>query len=240
MTEIAIVDDDIESIKVLEEMLLESANKSNIKYNLTTFTDGKIFEEKSFNGYKPDIIFLDIEIDQTNGVDIAAKLRTMGNNAIIIFITNYDYYVAKALRAGAFQYLKKPISKEDFDVDFNRAIELVRLRNNNICITINKQQKIVNVKDIYFFEVLQSKTYVCIKGKKILLDKRISLSKLMKLLDERMFVKTHHAILVNIHNIISISTDKVFFNDNIECSMSRAFKNDFMNMYNSYISGIKV
>jgi len=241
MIKIAICDDDLNSINTIEQMINKANSQLEINCEIFKYCDGYQFEKDCINGtYKADIIFLDIEINNDNGVDIAQRMRDVGDNSIIIFVTSYDCYITKALRTGPFQYLKKPLEYNDFIVDYTRAIEMVRLKNNKISLRINQSTLVVNAEEIYYFEVFRGKTYVYINNEKKTLDKRMPLSKIEKVVDEKMFVHINQSILVNINKIIKITTDNVIFDNDIKCSISRNYKNSFLQRYNSYLSGIKL
>jgi two-component system sensor histidine kinase/response regulator len=84
----------------------------NTPYKLTCTTSGKAalaFLQKS----KPDLFILDIEMPEMNGYELAQKIRESGHNAPIIFLTGSSTResVEKALRAGASDFLIKPINK---------------------------------------------------------------------------------------------------------------------------------
>jgi CheY-like chemotaxis protein len=84
----------------------------NTPYKLTCTTSGKAalaFLQKN----KPDLFLLDIEMPEMNGYELARKIRECGNNAPIIFLTGSSTResVEKALKAGAADFIIKPISK---------------------------------------------------------------------------------------------------------------------------------
>jgi len=62
----------------------------------------------------PDLFILDIEMPKMNGYELAKKIRGDGHEAPIIFLTNYSSkeYVARAMQAGASDFIAKPIYKE--------------------------------------------------------------------------------------------------------------------------------
>ncbi len=68
---------------------------------------------------KPDILFLDIEMPEMSGIDLAKQLQSKGYWGRIIFVSGYKQYLIKALRSNAFDFILKPV-----DVDeLKRAIE---------------------------------------------------------------------------------------------------------------------
>jgi len=62
----------------------------------------------------PDLFILDIEMPEMDGYELAAKIKGTGHEAPIIFLTNYSSkeYIVKALKAGASDFIVKPICKE--------------------------------------------------------------------------------------------------------------------------------
>jgi DNA-binding NarL/FixJ family response regulator len=81
----------------------------------------------------PDIIFLDIEMPRTSGLELAEELKLLGYTGKIVFVTAYDHYAIKAIRAGAFDYLLKPV-----DVDELKEVIKRFGGNNNTEINIEK------------------------------------------------------------------------------------------------------
>jgi len=61
-----------------------------------------------------DILFLDIQMKEMDGMETARELRKAGNNVIIIFVTAVEEYVFQAFDVGAFHYLLKPIEQVKF------------------------------------------------------------------------------------------------------------------------------
>jgi two-component system LytT family response regulator len=82
---------------------------------------------------KPDMVFMDIELPYGNAFDILARLKEF--NFHIVFTTAYDDYILKAIRAGAIDYLLKPI-------DYKELTEAV----NKIEKKINERQSYLNLE----------------------------------------------------------------------------------------------
>ena len=61
---------------------------------------------------RPDIVFLDIQMPQMSGIDVARKLLHEDYKPIIIFVTAYDQFAIEAFEVNAIDYLLKPISEE--------------------------------------------------------------------------------------------------------------------------------
>jgi len=74
----------------------------------------------------PDLLFLDVEMPEISGLELAKKLKATSFKGKIIFVTAYGHYSIKAIRANAFDYLLKPV---DID-ELKNAIERLKLGKN--------------------------------------------------------------------------------------------------------------
>jgi len=74
--------------------------------------------------YKPHVLFLDIEMPEISGLQLAEKVHKMGYQCEIVFITAHNQYAVNAFEVNAIDYLLKPIMKESV----NRAIERIKKR----------------------------------------------------------------------------------------------------------------
>lgn len=86
------------------------------------------------NSYEPDVILLDIYLTSTNGIDLLKKMREKGINTPVIMITGYaDVNIAvQAIKAGAQDFLLKPLDLEQLKVVVNNAIEKIELNREVI------------------------------------------------------------------------------------------------------------
>ncbi len=74
----------------------------------------------------PELLFLDVEMPEMTGIELAEKLKATRYKGKIIFVTAYGHYSIKAIRANAFDYLLKPV---DID-ELNKAIERLKSGKN--------------------------------------------------------------------------------------------------------------
>lgn len=101
-----------------------------------------------------DIIFLDIEMPELNGIETAKKLRKWDVTSKIIYVTNYDHYQRNAYEVHAFDYISKPIKDTDI---FKTLGEAVRYLDNAIekqkCVFETEEGLVtIEIEDIYYFE----------------------------------------------------------------------------------------
>lgn len=105
---VIIIDDDVSSIDQLRS-LLEKREGVNI---ISEVSDPKeaagIILEK-----KPDLLFLDIQMPGKDGFEILREISREGFEPSVIFITAFEQYAIEAIRYAAFDYILKPVEKQE-------------------------------------------------------------------------------------------------------------------------------
>ena len=106
---IAICDDESYMLNHLKENIELYMKQKNLLYNIELFNK---VEDLLCNHEKFNIVFLDIQMEEINGMQAARKLRSYGNECFIIFVTVLNEFVFDAFEVDAINYLIKPLSNE--------------------------------------------------------------------------------------------------------------------------------
>lgn len=101
-----ICDDEQKYIEQIQKCLIDYCYDHSITYHIDTFANGMLAIH-SPNAY--NIAFLDIEIDNVSGLDIAKSLKEKNKNVVVFFITAYEKYIDDAMDLFALRFIKKPI-----------------------------------------------------------------------------------------------------------------------------------
>lgn len=117
-----------------------------------------------------DLIFLDIEMPDINGMKTAESLRNGENEEHIIFLTSHTEFMPDAFKVKAFRFLNKPIETETFEEAVVEAEKEI-LNNEKIAITFQGNTKLVRLKEILCFEAFGDGTYIYTK-KEVLESKK--------------------------------------------------------------------
>jgi DNA-binding response OmpR family regulator len=119
MLKAIIVDDEILAINLLEATLNDNGAVTIV---------GKFLNPleaiANIPTLKPDILFLDIEMAEMNGIELASKFANFVHLIDIVFVTAYEHYALEAFTVQAFDYILKPIEKERL----MKTIERISLR----------------------------------------------------------------------------------------------------------------
>lgn len=108
----ALVDDSGSDIELLHRDLSRYCQEHHIHMNIEIFSDGtSLFKSMRYTAY--DLVFLDIYMKHTTGIQIAEKIRKIDPKCQIIFITVSEEHAVSAYRVHALDYLVKPYSYAD-------------------------------------------------------------------------------------------------------------------------------
>ncbi len=113
-----IVDDDHMSAHRLSKLLHQSGAPWDI---LESYYSDEALRRTSIE--KPEILFLDVEMPGLSGFQLLEKIRAMGLHPQVVFVTGYDHYAIRAIRAGAYDYLLKPVDFDELSQAVNRLID---------------------------------------------------------------------------------------------------------------------
>lgn len=114
-TSCIIIDDDPFLGETLQDFLLEYKNINVIK----CLTESAL-AIKYLATLKPDLVFLDINMPNKNGMSVLDEINDLGINTKVIFITAHKDYILDAFKKNAFDYILKPICKNELDETLSR------------------------------------------------------------------------------------------------------------------------
>lgn len=223
---VLIYDDNIDDIKQLESCIRNFFNKLNEEYTITYCqTQDELFS--LINSY--DLLFLDIELSNENGIDIGLKLRKMKTDCLIVITTHYMKYAIDGYKIDAERYFIKPINQLEFDIEMTYIIH--KYHNNLLGFHDTKLSKNkIYFKDILYFEFYDRKTIIqFINGKTI--QTNYPLKHWIQITQNAAFSQPHKSFLVNLNYISAFKkNDIVMLNDDI-IPLSRHFKAEFFEKY---------
>ncbi|MEA5020178.1 MAG: LytTR family DNA-binding domain-containing protein [Gordonibacter sp.] len=124
---IAICDDMSSQREALRKVLSAWAFSRNVSFDIYEFTDGSdILEQSTVVLRTFDLIFLDIYMGQTNGIDTARALRERGVESSLVFLTASSDFAIEGYEVSALSYLVKPVRLEAFNAMMARFLQQYR------------------------------------------------------------------------------------------------------------------
>ncbi len=206
MIKTVIIDDEKHAITNISTMLQKF---DDVKIEFATTNPDEAIDYLVKNS--PDLVFLDIKMPGQTGFDVLDKLKNLGVNSFdIVFLTAYDEFAIKAIKYSAFDYLLKPVDKQELQETINKYLakkdspkphdysQLLDLLQTDTKLKINTANgfEFLNRDDIAFANGDGNYTELMLTNK----EKRVvskTLKDLTNDLDERNFIRVHKSYLVN-------------------------------------------
>ena len=232
MIRIAIVEDDKNSSDLLVNYLEKYSNDKNIRFDVKTFfTRNQILNNYNNNF---DVIFMDIELPDGNGLETIRKIREVDKNVIVVFVTNMAQYAVKGYEVRAFDFIVKPVTSYNFYIKLDNILNLFEQKKDDEIWISNKDGKMkLNISSIYYIEVIQ---HMCIYHTKEGNFKATgSLNNIEKTLSKYNFSLCNRCYLVNLRYVTSVKKGFVLIN-NEELIITRAKQASFMKDLNDFLA----
>lgn len=216
MLNICILDDNQQEAFYHKKILLDYFYKKQQAINIIdVFSCGKQLLESTT---QYDILFLDIEIGEENGIEIAKEIRKTNHKLIIIVITSYAKYSIQGYKIQAARYLLKPLNYALLQSELDEVMKNI---NNRFIILTNQRGdlKRISIQDIYYFETNKRKT--CFHTKEETYSSDENITYWIHQLQDFNFFECHKGIVVNIKHIENIGKDFIILDNEIELPLAR-------------------
>lgn len=194
---IGLCDDNQAAVRQLEEMIQEYLTKKKIEATLLSFFDA----EKLLNSTeKPDILFLDIDMPEKDGIQVGEELRKRGSQCKIIMATGREDRFKETYRFSPFRFATKPFVKEEIEEYLEDVLKTFIGRNK---VEFYKARVIYQIEEerIQYIRTYDGYVEAKIKGTDNFMRKETSLGKLEEILDARLFYRINREYIVNMYYI---------------------------------------
>lgn len=202
MLRAVIIDDESAGIKTLKVLISRNQNLiREIASTLNPETGISYIED-----YKPDVVFLDISMPNMSGFELLSKLKH--RDFKLVFTTAHKDYAIEAIKNGAFDYLLKPISAEDFKTCIDKIIQtqqgalksMAKELSSPIELHVKDGIFYIKQKDIVRLEASRSYTEFYLDGGiRHVASKPIG--DFETLLDPNLFYRCHKSHIVNLQKV---------------------------------------
>ncbi len=236
-----IIDDENDSINTLSNFLSLFFPEVSIIGKAFGVEQGKNLLTK----IQPELVFLDIEMQDGSGFDLLDQISTQTFS--IIFTTAYDQFALRAFNYNAIDYLLKPINPDRLAI----AIKKIKSKTNQVHVSrINLQQPSIPNKielnignqihwispnEIIYIQADTCYTYVFLKaGQKLVLSK--TMKYIEELIPSSIFFRIHHSYIVNTQLVRYFSKEEggvVVLENGVKLPVSRRKKEYFLSRIKS-------
>lgn len=198
MMRIAICDDDSKFTGEIETLVLQESQKLGIRAETEVFYDGIMLLKSIQHGNYYSLIFIDIKMEQMDGITAARRIREIDRTALLIYVSGYDEYLKELFEVEPFRFLSKPVDQAMFSRYFKESCSRIKETEVFYQFTFNKEIQKVPVKDIVYFESNNRIVYIHLKdgSDKHFYDKLNNVEKELSA-SRQYFLRIHQSYLVN-------------------------------------------
>lgn len=219
---IAICDDEQNQMEYITSIVASWSAHEGHGCEIRTFASAEafLFEYEEDKAY--DILLLDVEMKNINGIELAKRIRKDNNRAEIIFITSHFEFVGEGYEVDALHYLIKPISAEKLTQVLTKAAEKISVEPPSVVISCEGETVKLYEADIRYVESFLH--YIVIHTK----DKEYKIKENISVFENRVsddFYRIHRSYLVSLKHITRISRTSVNIG-NTELPLSRGKYDD--------------
>jgi len=232
--DILIVDDDLPTGRYLKQIVSQVQEVTV----LAVATSGPEALQLA-SEHKPQVVFMDVDMPEMNGLEVARRMADWQNDIFFIFATAYPDYALQALELYCFDYILKPFNEDRIKKTLQKikdrlTPQLVPVVNDKETITIQSHGKIYLLKPDEIFYVESCRANILMKTLTDTYSVKGSLHTSEQQLAQYGFVQSHRSYLVNINQVKQVSpygsTYELILKSGDKVPLSRNYEKQLRNM----------
>lgn len=230
---IAVVEDDKSASEDLCNFINRYGGENGQEFEISRFYTATLFISSFRNNF--DIIFMDIELPDGNGMEVVKKVRETDENVLVIFVTNMKQYAVNGYEVRAFDFIIKPLSYYNFSLKFSDVMKCFRAKREIFVWISNKDGKMrLNASRIKYIEVFKHVLiYHTLDG---IFQSSGSLNRLEETLRGANFAECNRCYLINLRYVTEVKQFSVVVGGE-ELQISRLKRSSFMRELNKFLAG---
>ena len=232
MIKIAILDDDKTALMISTSAVEAFLKEKNAEYKLFSFSNPLNFLA-SAKEEKFDLSFLDIDMPEMTGLEVANQLGEIAKSGQIIFLSQREDLVFECLKFHPFGFIRKSKLIDDFSLMMNQFYQTIsNAESDETKIEFIDKTKTFSfkIKEIVYIEGDRNYQKVVLKDKSSQ-NIRVPLGQLEDKLKDHGFIRIHKGYLLNYLYIRSIEGEEVYLTTGISLPMAKKRKDEIMKQY---------
>ncbi|MCI1904224.1 MAG: LytTR family DNA-binding domain-containing protein [Enterococcaceae bacterium] len=237
MIKVAICEDNVEQLAELVGVL---SSLHNGRMEIDEFDDGTDllkYLEKNPKYYQ--VYFFDIEMQNSNGVEVAKNVRKMDTSAIIVFVTSYTEYMRDVFDVLTFDYIVKPFKKSEIEKVYHRILEYYKTSDQYFSFSQKRVSHVIQIDQIYYFEK-QGRSIEIVTTDNVF-QTNLTIGEVLSQLDETRFARINSGIIVNLSFVRKIEGSDLYggtiITDEFILPISRRFKSGLKSKMVTFFKG---
>jgi len=235
MFRIAICDDDPFICNDLEQILEEIAKDNMPLFTIQKFVSGEELHKTIFdNSTVFDIIFLDIELGTTTGIDVGNKIRDTFRSELtqIVYISNHKKYAMDLFKVRPFDFIVKPFEPDVIKDVITKIMKIIFKQSGTFVYKIDKTEYEIELyKVLYFVNIGKKVAFKTFKDNYETNEFYGKISDIKERLLKHDFFLATGDCLVNYYAVTKFLYKKVQLINGETIDISQAYRNDVRDMH---------
>lgn len=237
MFRIAICDDSQLWLQKIEALTRDFFQKVSIEYRLDLYQSGEQLLKNTAAPY--DIALLDVELQSTNGIEVASQLRTTNPQIVLLFISEYVEYAPFGYEVDAIRYLLKNHLEQAFARVMIEAVKKVQEKHRRYAIVTDAGNVMVKFEDILYVEGQKRKvTYRLQNNDRTVYQCNEPLSDVEARLSPQGFLRAYRTLLVNMRHICFLNRTHLILTDGTDLPISKQNSKEIIQTYNLWAGAL--
>lgn len=233
MINVAIVEDSEKDAEKLSGFVRRALNDAGEQCTVSLFKTSVSF----LDGYRAnyDVVFMDIELPDIDGMEAAKRLRAVDGDVILIFVTNMAQFAVNGYAVDAMDFMVKPVSYDNLKLKMSRALKRLDGRKDEKLVIQGKTgAQVVLIPKIRYVEVMNHKLTIYTTEGAVTVSG--SLSKIEEKLAGFAFSRCNNCYLVNLNYVTGVDDFTAYVGGDA-LSISRSRKKQFLKDIADHLGG---
>ena len=221
MLQIAICDDESYYREKLQRLVQAYLDRHHLSGVISFFASGEEFLSQSENNVKYDIVFMDISMNELNGIETAMRMRSFHSDTHLVFVTAFMDYALEGYKANAIRY----IMKDSPDVSVEECMDAIlqRMRTARVAFSFTEGERKLYTDNILYIESSKHKSIFHYMETDLIHYQLYSrLDAVEQKLSGYGFLRIHKSYLVNMKHICRINNYTAYLDTGAELPIPRS------------------
>lgn len=179
------------------------------------------------------LVFLDIQMDNLDGISLAKILKKRNSKVAIFFVTSFNDYQDDAMDLRAFRFFEKPFNADRLYSGLEKAMEYIDESYIDFFVYANNEQKKILTDEVIYVERGNRQvTLVTTQGN---FTTRESFDEWCEILQNSFFYRVHKSYIVNLHYVTGYKYSELFVQNNVRIPIASRRQADFHKFWFSYL-----
>ncbi len=236
MIRIALCDDDLPFLQHLHQAAGQWFADHQIPFSCTDFSSAKLLLD-SLQTIRFDLFFLDIEMPEMDGMQLAKQIRETLPDSVILFLTSHDEFAPDGYRVQALRYLSKQTWKKYLNEALSAAMaQLEKQESGSLAVSHYGNLQRIPYREILYIRHIARYCQIVTRAGKTIQDER-GIKKLFEIIGDERFIFIDRGAFINLDYIQRIENGQAVMTNNDSLSISRRLLPQVKLAINRYYGG---